>query len=156
VETVKLTASFKLEGKIPNIFTLYKKVVNDLLNYASSKNISSFKRLKKEKYYELRQKYSDLPSHYIYTACQMACSIYKSFRKLKRKGRAKGGKPIFKRDVVMLDDHLFSINFEDWTVSIATPNGRVKLKLPHGEYHEKFKVWRVGQAWLVKRNNCLF
>jgi len=156
VETVKLTASFKLDGKIPNIFSLYKKVVNEILNYASSKNISSFKGLKKEKYYELRQKYPKFPSHYIYTACQMTCSIYKSFRKLKRKGKARGEKPVFKRDVVMLDDHLFFINLEDWTVSIASLNGRVKLKLLHGEYHEKFKDWRIGQAWLVKRNNGLF
>jgi len=155
-EIIKLSASFKLDGEISEIFNLYKKIVNELLNHASTKNISSFKRLKKEKYYELRKKHFELPSHYIYTACQMACSIYKSFRKLKRRGKAKGDKPVFKRDVVMLDDHLFSLNLDDWIVSISTPNGRVKLKLLHGKYHERFKDWRVGQAWLIKKDDNMF
>jgi len=158
LETVKLTASFKLplQTELGSLFTLYKQILNELLDYTSFRNISSFKKLKKEEYYELRAKYPDLPSHYIYTACQMACSIYKSFRKLKRKGKAKGNKPVFKKDVVMLDDHLFSLNLEKWNVSIATPNGRVKLKLLHGKYHERFKDWRVGQAWLIKKSNGLF
>lgn len=156
METVKLTASFKLDRDIPNIFSLYKRIINELLDYASSRNVSSFKMLKKEKYYELRQKYSDLLSHYIYTACQIACPIYKSFRKLKRKSKTKGEKPVFKRDVIMLDDHLFSPNLEGWTVSIAIPNGRIKLKLLRGKYHEKFKDWRIGQAWLIKKSNGLF
>lgn len=95
--TVKLTVSFKLEGKIPNIFSLYKKVVNEILNYTSSKNTSSFKRLKKEKYHELRTKYPDLPSHYIYTACQMTCLIYKSFRKLRLRAKLKEISPCLKR-----------------------------------------------------------
>ena len=155
-EIIKLSASFKLDGEISEIFNLYKKIVNELLNYASTKNITSFKRLKKEKYYELRKKHFELSSHYIYTACQMACSIYKSFRKLKRRGKAKGEKPVFKRDVVMLDDHLFSINLDDWIVSISTPNGRAKLKLLHGNYHERFKDWKVGQAWLIKKDDNMF
>jgi putative transposase len=49
--------------------------LGELLNCAWKKGITSFKRLKTEKYYELRAKYPSLPSHYIYTACQMACSI---------------------------------------------------------------------------------
>ena len=46
-EIIKLSASFKLDGEISEIFNLYKKIVNELLNHASTKNISSFKRLKK-------------------------------------------------------------------------------------------------------------
>jgi|Deesub1362B_J571_1020462.scaffolds.fasta_scaffold08958_2 putative transposase len=155
-EFVKLTASFKLDGEIPDIFSLYKQIVNELLDYASFKNISSFKKLKAERYYELREKYPNLPSHYIYTACQMACSIYKSFRKLKRKGKAKGDKPQFKKDVIMLDEKLFSLNLNNLFVSIATPNGRVKLKLIHRKYHERFRDWKVGQAWLIKKDYELF
>ena len=80
----------------------------------------------------------------------MACYIYRSFRKLKRKGLAKAEKPVFKKQVVMLDDHLFSLNPESWEVLIAVEGGRVKLKLLHGTYHEKFKEMKIGQAWLVK------
>ncbi len=154
LETVKLTARFKLDGKVDEgLFEVYKTIVNELLDYAHSRGITSFKRLKAEKYHELRQKYPYLPSHYIYTACQMTCSIYKSFRKLKRKGKAKSDKPKFKRDVIMLDDHLFKPDLKNWIVSLAAPSGRMKLKLLHGEYHEKFRDWKVGQAWLVKRDD---
>jgi len=51
---------------------------------------------------------------------------------------------------VMLDDHLFSAGLESWEASVATGGGRIRLKLLHGTYHEKFKGMRVGQAWLVK------
>jgi putative transposase len=57
-------------------------------------------------------KYPSFPSHYIYTICQMACSIYRSFRKLKRRGVTKVEKLVFKKQVVMLDDYLFSVNLE--------------------------------------------
>jgi len=157
LEAVKLTARFKLDGKVDeSLFETYKRIVNELLDYAHSKGITSFKKLKSEKYYELRQKYPKLPSHYIYTACQMVCSIYKSFRKLKRRGKVEADEPRFRKDVIMLDDHLFKLNLNGWIVNISAPCGRVKLKLLHGKYHERFKNWRVGQAWLVKRNNGLF
>jgi putative transposase len=156
LETVKLTAKFKLDGEVDEgLFETCRSIVNELLDYAHSKGITSFKRLKSEKYHELRQKYN-LPSHYIYTACQMACSIYKSFRKLKRKGKVKTDKPVFKRDVILLDDHLFKLDLEDWTVRISTPNGRLEFKLLHGKYHKKFRDWKIGQAWLVKRKDGIY
>ena len=156
-ETVKLTASFKLSGSIPeSLFSTYREILTGLIDYAGAKGITSFRRLRAEKYYELRVKHPNLPSHYIYTACQMACSIYKSFRKLKRRGLAKAEKPVFKKQVIMLDDHLFTLNLESWEVSIAVENGRVKLKLLHGTYHEKFKEMRIGQAWLVKSEDGFY
>ncbi len=157
LETVKLAARFKLDGEVnESLFETYGVMVNELLDYAHSRGITSFKRLKAEKYHELRQKYSNLPSHFIYTACQMACSIYKSFRKLRRRGKAKSDKPEFKKEVIMLDDHLFKLDLEDWTVRFSTPNGRVELKVLHGEYHEKFRDWKAGQAWLVKRADGIY
>ncbi|MGC9202739.1 MAG: RNA-guided endonuclease InsQ/TnpB family protein, partial [Thermoproteota archaeon] len=64
LKTVKLTASFKLNNSVPeDLFAIYQEVVNELLNYAQAKGITSFKRLKSEKYYELRAKHQNLPSH---------------------------------------------------------------------------------------------
>jgi len=157
LETVKLTASFKLNGLIPeSLFSTYREVLGQLLDYAWVEGITSFKRLKAEKYHELRARYPSLPSHYIYTACQMACSIYKSFRKLKKRGLAKVEKPFFKKQVIMLDDHLFSLDLEGWEASVAVQGGRVKLKLLHGTYHEKFKEMKIGQAWLVKSEDGFY
>jgi putative transposase len=157
LETIKLTASFKLDGSISeSLFSTYREVLGRLLEYAWTKGITSFKRLKAERYRELRARHPSLPSHYIYTACQMACSIYKSFRKLRKRGLAKAEKPFFKKQVIMLDDHLFSLDLEGWEASIAVENGRVKLKLLHGTYHERFKEMRIGQAWLVKTEDELY
>jgi len=156
LETVKLTARFKLDGELDeSLFETYKEIVNELLEYAHSRGITSFKRLRSEKYHEMRQKY-ELPSHYIYTACQMACSIYKSFRKLRRKGRIKKDRPEFRKDVIMLDDHLFKLDLENWTVRISASKGGLKFKLLHGDYHERFKDMRIGQAWLVRRDDGVY
>ncbi|MBS7251215.1 MAG: hypothetical protein KIH08_11615 [Candidatus Freyarchaeota archaeon] len=142
-ERIRLTANFKLaDGNPPEVSCLmdkYSEMVNELLEYAQSKGITSFKRLKAEKCHELRAENPELPSHYIYTACQMASWTYKSFRKLKRRGKAHGDRPLFKKGVVMLDDHLFTLNLEKWEASIATSKGRISVKLMHGTYHEKFK-----------------
>jgi hypothetical protein len=43
-----------------------------------------------------------------------------------------------------------------WWASIATESGRIKLKLFHGTYQEKFKGMNVSQAWLVKRGDGLY
>ncbi len=154
MEAVRLTASFKLKGLIPSsLFLTYKLILQELLDYAHAKEITSFNRLKSDKYRDLRARYPNLPSHYIYTACQMACAVYRSFRKLRRRKEAGVDKPIFKKDVIMLDDHVFSIDLETWEASIATENGRIKFKLLHGTYHEKFREMRIGQAWLIKKNN---
>jgi hypothetical protein len=56
-ETVKPTASFKLDGLIPaSLFSTYREVLGRLLDYAWAKGVTSFNRLKAEKDHELRAK----------------------------------------------------------------------------------------------------
>jgi len=157
-ETIKLTAKFKLKTepeRLEDLFTLYQEIVNFLLTHTFENNITSFYRLKKETYKSLREQYPELPSHYIYTACQMATSIYKSYRKRKRKGKA-NGKPTFKKKVIMLDDHLFKLDLEEGIIKLSTPSGRLKLEFYPAKYHEKFREWKIGQAWLVKNQMGIF
>ncbi|RLF67182.1 MAG: transposase [Thermoplasmata archaeon] len=157
-ETVKLTARFKLKEAPEGLYDLFKtyhEIVNYLITYAYENNITSFYRLKEETYYSLREKYPELPSHYLYTACQMATSIYKSYRKRRRRGKARG-KPVFKKEVIMLDDHLFKLELKRGVVRLSTPRGRISLGFYPTKYHEKFKDWRVGQAWLVKTPKGVF
>ncbi|ADC69101.1 transposase, IS605 OrfB family [Methanocaldococcus sp. FS406-22] len=158
LETIKLTARFKIKqtpNEIVGLFSTYKTIVNELLNYAFENNITSFKRLKSEKYKELREKYQKLPSHYLYTACQITTSIFKSWRKRHRKGRA-SKKPDFKGSVIMLDDHLFRLDLDNGLARISTPKGRVEVELFVSEYHKKFKDWKVGQAWIVRRKDAYY
>ena len=47
LETVKLTARFKVDGEVDEgFFEVFRAIVNELLSYTHSKNITSFKRLK--------------------------------------------------------------------------------------------------------------
>jgi len=157
LEIVKLTGRFKVKAAddLLDLFDTYRRIVNELLEYAYHKGITSFKRIKSGKYHELRRRHPNLPSHYIYTACQMVASIYKSYRKRERRGRAKG-KPVFKKDTILLDDHLFMLDIDRGIVKLSTPNGRICLEAYKTKYHEKFRDWRVGQAWLVRRENGIF
>ena len=157
-ETIKLTAKFKLketpEG-LDELFRTYREIVNLLITYAFENNITSFYRLKKETYKSLRKEYPELPSHYLYTACQMATAIFKSFRKRKKKGKTKGN-PVFKKEVVMLDDHLFKLDLKAGIIKLSIPGGRVQLEFYPAKHHEKFKDWKVGQAWLVRTSKGIF
>ncbi|ADI32307.1 RNA-guided endonuclease InsQ/TnpB family protein [Staphylothermus hellenicus] len=156
-ETVKMTGKFKIKEnvEIDRLFKIYREIVNYLINYAYENNITSFYKLKSKTYRNLREKYPNLPSHYIYTACQIATSIYRSYRKKKRRGEARN-KPVFKKDSIMLDDHLFKLDIEKGVLKLSTPKGRITLKVYVSNYHMKFKDWRTGQAWLVKKDNGIF
>jgi hypothetical protein len=45
------------------------------------------------------------------------------FQKAWKRGLAKAEKPFFKKQVIMLDDRLFSLNLEGWEASIAVEGG---------------------------------
>jgi putative transposase len=91
LEAVKLTANFKLSGPIPEgLFSMYRGILNHLLDYASGRG---FERLKAEKYHEARTRYPSLPSHYIYTACQMPASSIRGLGSSRGWGRGGGEEP---------------------------------------------------------------
>jgi putative transposase len=56
-------------------------MLGDVLPHASRNIIESCYRLKDEKYYELRDIYPDIPSHYIYGLCQGAVERVSSLRR---------------------------------------------------------------------------
>ena len=138
---------------LQQICITYRHLVNHLLYVAHTKQLTSFTRLKRETYHDLRHHptYHTLPSHYLYTACQMATAIYKSFRKRQRRGKTTKTTPLFKKTVIMLDDHLFRLDWERQELSLATPAGRIRIPLQYGTYHHKSRTWNTGQAWLFYR-----
>jgi putative transposase len=163
VEEIKLTARFKVdltdvdEAMIPEIHRLfeeYRRIVNELIEYAHLHRIASFISLHHAKYRELRQRHPTLPSNYIFTACRLAASIYESFIELKKMGVCEKEKPIFKGQVIWLDKKLFKLDVESWRASIAVHGGRwIALRLLYGRYHDRFKDMRLGEARLVLRDD---
>ena len=138
--------STKLPRKVFRVFveleSMYHNMVEQLTLYAVRNNIRSFTKLKALKYREMRSMYLQLPSHYVYTACQDASTRAKSFLRLKRLGIAEREYPEVMRVSIWLDDHLWKPNGLT-SIRIATHRGWIVIGLePHKQY------WRyVNRGW---------
>jgi putative transposase len=124
---------------------LYRQVLTELVDYGFRNNIDSFTRLKRDKYRELRERFQQLPSHYVHTACQDASTRIKSFYKLRRRGLAKSERPEVSRVSIWLDDHLWKrIGYT--TILIYTHRGWIPVELvPHKLY------WRyINGGWALR------
>jgi len=124
---------------------MYREILIELVNYGFRNGIDSFTRLKRDKYRELRNRFPQLPSHYIHTACQDASTRIKSFNKLKKRGVAKTEEPEVKRVSIWLDDHLWRrAGFT--RILIYTHRGWVAVDLvPHKLY------WRyINSSWSLR------
>jgi putative transposase len=163
VEKIKLTARFKVDladvdevmiSEIYRLFAEYRRIVNELIEYAHSHRTTSFISLYRAKYRELRQRHPTLPSHYIDTACRLTASIYKSFIELKKMDMCDREKSIFRGRTIWLDRQLFKLDVEGWRALIAVHGGRwVVLRLLHGRYHDRFKDMKLGEARLVLKKD---
>jgi putative transposase len=124
---------------------LYRLILKELVDYTFRNKIKSFTGLKRDKYRELREKFPQLPSHYIHTTCQDAASRVKSFLKLKKKGSTETEKPEVKRVSVWLDDHLWR-RVGHTLISIFTHRGWISVELiPHKLY------WKyVNSGWTMR------
>jgi putative transposase len=130
-----IVRSVKLPRKVFRIFVeleaMYRNMVEQLTMYAVKNSIRSFTRLKALKYREIRKLYPQLPSHYVYTACQDASTRAKSFLRLKRLGLTERDYPEVKSVSIWLDDHLWKPNGYT-SVRIATHKGWIMVELePH-------------------------
>jgi len=120
-------------------------MLRELVEFAYVNGISSFTRLKAVKYRDMRRKYPDLPSHYVYTACQDASARVKSFLAKKERGEAYTDKPQVRNATVWLDDHLWKPEGRT-AVRVAVKGGRwVTIELrPHRQF------WRhVNGGWTM-------
>jgi putative transposase len=159
VEKIKLGAKFKVGltdvdeatiSEIHHLFAEYRRIVNELIEYAHLYRTTSFISLHHAKYRELRRRYPTLPSHYINTARRLTASVYKSFIEQKKLGMCEKERPTFKGRTIWLDKQLFKLDTNGWKVSMAVHGGRwITLKLLYGKYHQKFKDMKLSEARLV-------
>ena len=130
-----IVKSIRLPRKVFRAFIelegMYRNMVEQLVLYAVRNNIRSFTRLKALKYRETRNLYPQLPSHYVYTACQDASTRAKSFLRLKKLGLVERNYPEVRKASIWLDDHLWKPNGLT-SIRIATHKGWVTVELePH-------------------------
>jgi len=123
-------------------------MVKECLKSAISMNITSRKRLHGSIYGELRRKFGDYPSHYIYTAITMALGMYKLYRRISRKRNNIKPPSIEQLKVVLLDDmHLFWFNWG--SLKIATHKGHLTIPFKLHEHAERFKGWQVKGSRII-------
>ena len=106
---------------------------------------TSWVKAKKVLYRSFREKYPDVPSHYIHEAIRDASQRLKSFEKLKKRGVARTEKPVVKRWSVGCDSQLWKLTLEG--VRIATHNGWIGIPIHfHIHFHKQF--WKYcNNGW---------
>jgi len=165
---IKLTRAVILESypfterklnTIVDVFNDYKEILKRLVNIALENKIRSHIKLRKIVYDEIREEYKDIPTHYIYTACQDAITRVNSFLRLKKKGIAKTDKLEIRSVSLWLDDVLWDVDrfprFKERRngqktlfVRVSTKQGRITLPLkPHKLF---FKY--LSNGWIIKAN----
>jgi IS605 OrfB family transposase len=130
---------------------MYRNLVEQLVLYAVNNGITKFTRLKAERYHEVRSLYPQLPSHYIYTACQDAAERAHSFLRLRKMGKAKKPYPEVRGVSIWLDDHLWGA--EGLTsISMATHRGRVNVSIELNKHYLRYvnRGWRLTSEARVK------
>jgi len=126
------------------VYHIYGRILIETLEYIWSNDITSWVKAKKILYREFREKYPDIPSHYIHEAIRDASQRLKSFKKLKKKGLAKTDKPVVRRWSVGCDNQLWNLTFEG--VRIATHKGWINIPL---YFHKLF--WRYyNGGWVLR------
>jgi len=124
---------------------MYKRIVAELVEFGFSHNVKTFTGLKKHLYRILREKFPQLPSHYIHTACQDASARVESFLELKRKRRAYTEKPVVRKVSIWLDDHLWKL-IGYTAIKVATHRGWVVIEL---QPHKLF--WKyINSGWKLR------
>jgi len=158
-----LIKSVKLSRKVFRAFVelegMYRNMVEQLVLYAVRSEVKSFTKLKALKYHKMRSLYPQLPSHYVYTACQDASARVKSFLRLKKRGLAKREYPEVRKVSIWLDDHLWRPDSLT-SIRIATHRGWVRVELePHRQYwryvNREWKLASEAKIRLDKRNRQL-
>ena len=143
--TVKLRVKvdYATYSAVKEVEEEYRKVLEEAINYGLVNKTTSFTRIKSGIYKNERVKHKDLPSHYIYTACEDASERLTSFKKVKKRGRAYTNKPSVRKVTVHLDDHLWKFSLDK--ISISTKMGRVLISLTFPKI-----FWRYyNKGWLI-------
>jgi putative transposase len=136
-----LGVSFGYEpnDEIRKLLEDFRDMVNFCIDYAYSKRITSYARLRKGVYEEWKRRW-DHSTHFCHSACKIALAMLKTYRKKHREG-----KPEVKKLFMQLDPMLYRFYGDKIRISVK-PRRFIFLELKYGEYQKKFvDAWREGK-----------
>ncbi|MHA1626450.1 MAG: hypothetical protein ACTSYT_00965 [Candidatus Asgardarchaeia archaeon] len=90
--TLSVSFGYESNDEIRKLLEDFRDMVNFCVDKALQNKATSFAKLRKLVYSEWKQKW-DYSTHFCHSACRVATSMLKSFRRLKRKGIAKKTNP---------------------------------------------------------------
>jgi len=154
VVLVSLPLTKKKVRILKRVYNVYGEILVGVVEYMWSNKVGSWLGAKRNLYWKFREKYPNVPSHYIHEAIRDASRRVKSFRKLRRRGRVRTSKPVVRRWSVGCDNQLWRLSFEG--VRIATHKGwvNVPVRFPKlfWRYYNRGWVLRSSARWKLIGN----
>lgn len=143
MRAVKAVA-FKHNSDVNALLEAFNHMVNKCIDYAVSRGITSPMRLEKALYEEFKQKYG-FATHYCISACRVACGVIRSWRRLKKRGKAKVERPAFDASMMRLQKELMRFKGDRIVITVK-PHQYIEIPLVVGAYQSMFlDAWKRGE-----------
>ncbi|MEM1555900.1 MAG: hypothetical protein QXR84_01770 [Candidatus Bathyarchaeia archaeon] len=150
--TLSVSFGYEQSEEIRKLLEDFRDMLNFCIERALEDNITSYARLRKHIYQEWKSRW-DYSTHFCHSACAVATSMLKSWRRLKRKGKAQNGRPVAKKLFIQLDPQLVKYEGDKLRISVK-PRHFLLIPLKFGDYQKRFiEEWRkgklkVGEVWI--------
>ena len=142
--TLSVPFGYEQSEEIRKLLEDFRDMLNFCIERALKDNITSYARLRKHIYREWKSRWG-YSTHFCHSACLIATSMLKSWRKLKRKGIAKGEKPLAKKLFMRLDPQLYKFYGDKIRISVRHRKF-LFINLKYGEYQKRFiEAWKEGK-----------
>jgi len=134
--------SYERNETVQKLLEDFRDMINFCIDEAIENNVTSYAKLRKLVYEEWKKRW-DYSTHFCHSACKIASSMLKSWRKKVRKGEAKP--PKAKKLFIRFDPQLVKFEGDRLRISIK-PRQFTYVHLKYGEYQRKFiEEWRKGK-----------
>ncbi|MEM3832442.1 MAG: transposase [Thermoprotei archaeon] len=135
---------YEVNDEVRKLLEDFRDMVNFCIGFAVERRITSYAKLRKSVYEEWKGRW-DYSTHFCHSACKIALAMLKSFRRLKRKGLAKGDRPEARKLFMQLDPQLYKFYGDRIRISVK-PRRFLFIDLKYGEYQRRFiDAWREGK-----------
>jgi len=123
----------------------FRDMINFCIEKALENNVTSFAKLRKLVYEEWKRRW-DYSTHFCHSACKVASSMLKSWRRKVRRGEADPDRPPKARKLfIRFDPQLTKFEGDRLRVSVK-PRQFIYVRLKHGEYQRRFiEEWKRGK-----------
>jgi putative transposase len=136
---------YERKGVIEKLLEDFRDMINFCIEKALRNDVTSYAKLRKLVYKEWKRRW-DYSTHFCHSACKVASSMLKSWRKKVRKGEANPDKPPkAKKLFIRFDPQLVKFDGDKLRISIR-PRQFVYVQLKYGKYQRKFvEEWKKGK-----------